>query len=198
MFVFSVTDPVFKAKKTDMTMKTFMKFCLMTALAAMSMTLSAQDKRKSIMYERGYAADVQIGTVLSSSTQYSISTSHGFRFGNGLYVGGGISIGADSFAYNGREHRVLTPVFADIKYSFINRLASPFVALKAGGMCDWTSIGVGYFLRPSLGVDIWNFSISVGCDFNNLRYYGGQGTNGHHNYYSLGMSGVYIGLSYNF
>ena len=58
----------------------------------------------------------------------------------------------------------------DIKYSFMNKLASPFVELKAGGLLDCSAIGLGYMIRPSVGVDIWKFSLHVGVDIQKCAY----------------------------
>lgn len=169
------------------------------AFIIMPNAASAGNGYQSKMYDRGYAADIQIGGGFDSYySQGTLSTSHGYRFGNGLYVGGGIGFGMDGWDMSGVKYRFLVQYFADIKYSFINGLASPFVSLRAGGMYDHASVGTGYMLRPAVGVDIWRISVTLGYDFHNLKYYYGIGSNGNHNYGAMGRSGVYIGLSYNF
>ena len=75
-----------------------------------------------------------------------------------LYVGGGIGLYITPVEMGGYKTRYQVPIFAEIKYSFLDRLVSPFVDLKAGGFYDYTLGGTGYVIRPSIGVDIWRFS----------------------------------------
>lgn len=113
----------------------------------------------SRMYKKGYRADIELSW--ANPNHWGISTSHGKSFGNGLYAGGGAgfnAIMADEVTY-------YTPVFADVKYSFINRLASPFVSAKAGGLIDITNYGIRTFINPALGVDIDRFSIKIGYEY---------------------------------
>lgn len=117
----------------------------------------------SINYERGYRADVELSW--SNRAHWGITSSHGFSFGNGLYVGGGAGFTADFTGGIKEKPTYLVPVFADIKYSFINRLASPFVNLKAGGYADVTNTGIRTFANPSIGVDIARFSIKAGYEY---------------------------------
>lgn len=171
---------------------------MVVALLA-SGAVSAGNRYKSRMYEKGYGADIQIsGAFDTYSKQGVLSTSHGYRFGNGLYVGGGIGFGVDQWDVNENKNRFLVQYFADIKYSFTDRLASPFVTLRAGGMYDYANVGAGYMLRPAVGVDIWRFSLTVGYDFQSLKYYNGQARAGQHYYNTMPVDGIYVGLSYNF
>lgn len=143
---------------------------------------------RSVMYDRGYRADVQVGTIWYDSVIGTVSTSHGYSFGNGLYVGGGIGLYINPVDKGGYSTRYQIPVFAEIRYSFLDRTVSPFVDLKAGGFYDYTLGGAGYSVRPSIGVDIWRFSISAGWDHNRYRWDGAR----------FGDPGWYIGLSYTF
>lgn len=154
--------------------------------------LSSARPYKSMMYDRGYRADVQIGPIwynYGPYTLYTISTSHGYSFGNGLYVGGGIGLYVmpEPVEMHGSKIRYQVPIFAEIKYSFVNWLVSPFVDLKAGGFYDYTLGGTGYVIRPSIGVDIWRFSISAGWNHNRIRWDNGR----------IGNPGWHVGLSYN-
>lgn len=161
---------------------------MMLAFMYSATSMSAQS-HKSPMYEKGYRADVQIGPVIYSDyTLYTLSTSHGYSFGNGLYVGGGIGLYITPVEMGGYKTRYQVPIFAEIKYSFLDRLVSPFVDLKAGGFYDYTLGGTGYVIRPSIGVDIWRFSISAGWDHNRFRWDIGR----------FGNSGWHVGVSYNF
>lgn len=60
----------------------------------------------------------------SSLTSYKrnkqISTTRGYNFGNGLFLGGGTGISFNKWEMNGVNNRILIPVYADIKYSFLS------------------------------------------------------------------------------
>lgn len=127
----------------------------------------------SRMYRKGYRADVELSW--ANPNHWGISTSHGRSFGNGLYAGGG----AGFYAIMADDVTYYTPVFADIKYSFINRLASPFVSAKAGGLIDITNSGIRTFINPALGVDIDRFSIKVGYEYQLGCWGFGKGTHNH-------------------
>ena len=60
--------------------------------------------------------------------------SAGYHFGPHLFFGGGIApgIGLDKSNYSGKT-QVFLPVYADFRWSMLNRLASPYLGL-AGGM----------------------------------------------------------------
>ena len=141
-------------------------------------------------------------------TMPSFSTTHGYNFGNGLFVGGGTGMAFSKWDRNGIKNRITVPVYADIKYSFMNKLASPFVELKAGGVFDCSAVGIGYMLRPTIGVDVWKFSFNVGIDIQNCTYgtpmFTGTGDNRADYTYSgmskamFGNTGIYFGLSFNF
>ena len=105
-----------------------------------------------------------------------------------LGVGDGIGLYITPVEMGGYKTRYQVPIFAEIKYSFLDRLVSPFVDLKAGGFYDYTLGGAGYMIRPSIGVDIWRFSVSAGWDHNRFRWQNG----------GLGNPGWHVGVSYNF
>ena len=127
----------------------------------------------SRMYRKGYRADIELSW--ANSNHWGISTSHGSCFGNGLYVGGGAGFNA----IMDEKVTFYTPIFADIKYSFINRLGSPFVSAKAGGLIDITNSGIRTFINPALGVDISRFSIKVGYEYQFGCWGFGKGSHNH-------------------
>ena len=127
----------------------------------------------SRMYKKGYRADIELSW--ANPNHWGISTSHGRSFGNGLYAGGG----AGFYAIMADDVTFYTPVFADIKYSFINRLASPFVSAKAGGLIDITNSGIRTFINPALGVDIDRFSIKIGYEYSLGCWGFGKGIHNH-------------------
>ena len=138
----------------------------------------------NVGYNRGYRAD--IGLSWANESLWGISSSHGFSFGNGLYVGGGAGFGAELTKKTlatvcaadevvNSEHTYVpesnwnasyfVPVFADIKYSFMKTLATPFVSLKGGAVVDITNNGLRTFANPAVGVDIARFSLKVGYEY---------------------------------
>ncbi len=171
-------------------MKKILLFLLLV-FASGILTVNAQNK--SIYFNKGYRADIQIGTVIDNTMLYSVTTSHGHSFGNGLYLGGGTGLYFGNSNFKENKFRVSIPVFAEIKYSFLNKLASPFIGAKGGGFFDYTDSGCGYIIRPYIGVDIWRFSVSVGWDHTRCIYGGYDNSKTR-----VGNSGISIGLSYNF
>lgn len=92
--------------------------------------------------------------------------------------------------------------------TYMNKLASPFVELKAGGVFDCSAVGIGYMRRPAIGVDVWKFSFNVGIGIQNCTYgtpmFTGTGDNRADYTYSgmskamFGNTGFFWGLSFNF
>lgn len=156
----------------------------------------------SRMYRKGYMANVEL--LWTNLSYWGISTSHGFGFGNGLYVGGGVGFGAEltkatqeASAYcndyvtlpkHNWQPTYFVSAFADVKYSFINRLASPYVALNAGAYGDLTNVGIKGFVNPSIGVDISRFSISVGYEYQIGLWQSSKEINDHHVKCAIGFT----------
>ena len=138
-----------------------------------------------IMYARKYRADIELSW--SDLNTWGITSSHGFSFGNGMYVGGGAGFTAEILSGSSKP-TYLVPVFADIKYSFINMKATPFVSLKAGGYADVTNTGIRTFANPAVGVDISRFSIKVGYEYRLGCWRFGEGISSHHLKCGLGFT----------
>ena len=122
----------------------------------------------NVGYERGYRADIELSW--AGKSVWGIASSHGFSFGNGLYVGGGAGFGAEltkqaDTSESSWNASYFVPVFADIKYSFMKTLASPFVSLRGGAIADITNLGVRTFASPAVGLDIARFSLKVGYEY---------------------------------
>ena len=122
----------------------------------------------NVGYERGYCADIELSW--AGKSVWGIASSHGFSFGNGLYVGGGAGFGAEltkqaDTSESSWNASYFVPVFADIKYSFMKTLASPFVSLRGGAIADITNLGVRTFASPAVGLDIARFSLKVGYEY---------------------------------
>lgn len=153
---------------------------ILSALALSSAVLSAQENSEvvvseetevavkkakgSIMYRQGYRPDIELSW--SSPASWGISTSQGYSFGNGLYLGGGTGFAAEFESFEMKDNPTyLVPVFADIKYSFINSTATPFVSLKAGSYVDVTNSGLRAYANPAVGLDAGRFSIKFGYEY---------------------------------
>ena len=83
----------------------------------------------------------------------------------------------------------ITPVFGDVKYSFMKTLATTFVSMKGGAIADITNAGVRLFASPAVGVDIARFSIKVGYEYQ-LGVWGHLDGQNRHN--------VKLGVAYTF
>lgn len=184
------------------------KFAVVTAICCLIHIVSAQ-AQESILYNKKHVNTVNVGTSLKYYWS-SISVSRGYAFGNGLYLGTGIGIDHMSGGIDNHKNSIFIPIFADIKYSFINRKVSPFVGFKGGVLCDCTSSGIGYMLMPSIGLDLWKFSISTGFEMRNVSYrvetydnvsdniYGDLGPVTGHSGIMIGNNRLKLTLSYTF
>ncbi len=146
----------------------------------------------NVGYNRGYRADIELSW--ANKSVWGISSSHGFSFGNGLYVGGGAGFRAELTKQAGAQGSnwnasYFVPIFADIKYSFMKTLASPFVSLRGGAIADITNLGVRTFASPAVGLDIARFSLKVGYEYQ-LGFWGYL--DGKH------MENVKLGVAYTF
>jgi len=146
----------------------------------------------NVGYNRGYRADIELSW--ADKSVWGITSSHGFSFGNGLYVGGGAGFGAEltkkaKTPESNWNASYFVPVFADIKYSFLNTLATPFVSLKGGAVADITNKGIRTFANPAVGLDIARFSLKVGYEYQ-LGFWGHL--DGEH------MHNIKLGVAYTF
>ena len=139
---------------------------MLPALIVTSNMLFAQEhKNNSPMFDKSYRADVEL--TWQNPHTWGIATSHGYSFGNGLYVGGGAGFIAEFMNYKTKP-TFLLPLFADVKYSFFNKLVTPYVSVKVGGYADVTSTkvqGIRTFANPAIGIDIHRFSFEVGYEY---------------------------------
>ena len=88
-----------------------------------------------------------------------VLTSHGYSSGFGLYVGAGAGL-----IFNTEHYSYLSvPIFADVKYSFIDNDFSPFVSCKVGTVIN-DEFGAGVYCAPSVGVDMKRFSVFLKYD----------------------------------
>lgn len=152
-------------------MKRILVSCVIYALFACNILAQTQMNR-SYLYNRGYKANIQASVLFANNSELSsISSSHGYSFGNGLYLGGGTGIVYSPLRKLNVRNQIIIPFFGVIKYSFLkNAIVSPFVDLVAGGAYNYSSYGTGYLLKPSVGLDVWRFSASVGVGRYAINY----------------------------
>ena len=131
------------------------------ALALGVLSVDAQSK-DYVDYERGYRADIAVST--SISEQYTLSTSHGFSFGNGLYVGGGVGFTAETFLNFEDAPHYLVPLFADVKYTFLNKRVSPFVSARVGGVFNTEYKMNRMLINPMVGINVRHFTVGLGYE----------------------------------
>ena len=131
------------------------------ALALGVLSVDAQTK-DYVDYERGYRVDIAVST--SISEQYTLSTSHGFSFGNGLYVGGGVGFTAETFLNFEDAPHYLVPLFADVKYTFLNKRVSPFVSARVGGVFNTEYKMNRMLINPMVGINVRHFTVGLGYE----------------------------------
>lgn len=176
-------------------------FLVSIALAFIVCSAFAQQANRNYLYNRGYKVNVQSSALFNNVTLTSLTSSHGYSFGNGLYVGGGLGATYSPQDNMNIKNQMILEVFAEVKYSFLkNSIVSPFVDLIAGGAANYSSYGTGYFVKPSVGVDIWRFSIAAGVGRYAINYASeglvndAPGIIG----WTQPTNGVFVSLAYNF
>ena len=133
------------------------KFIISIVLMAAAV-ISANAQNRNIWRNNGYRFNVELSE--TSGDQFAISTSHGYTFNSGLFLGGGVS-----FRYDDAKEHYMTPLYAEGRWSFLKGIVSPFIDAKIGGNINITDgKKSGFYFAPSVGLDIWHFSLSVGYD----------------------------------
>ena len=127
-----------------------------------AISMDAKGEGKNLYYEKGYLGNVAVGGTIGLDYDFgartTLFTSHGYSFGNGAFVGMGTGVIMD---FAGQR---TIPLFADFKYSFLNKTVSPFIDYKMGiSLYDMTYTSL--YVSPSIGFDIGRFSLSVGYVF---------------------------------
>ena len=143
-----------------------MKRMVMCIVAAMIAAVASAQERA---FEEGYSGNVeiQVGTLLDNYLNIGISTSYGYCTSYGLYAG----IGTGIF-YSPEHYSFLSvPVFADIKYSFMESAFSPFVRMRVGTMIDIDDLAAGVYCSPAVGFDIGKVSVSFSYGYNSGQTY---------------------------
>lgn len=127
---------------------------LIIIIAATAVCASAQTNKH---FEKGYSFDIELATARPFD-QNAFSTSHGYSFGNGLFVGGGAA-----FEYIVSAKSFMTPVFAEARWSISDSTVSPYIDLRAG-YAVIAEHKDSFYIAPTVGLDIFRFSIFAGWD----------------------------------
>lgn len=127
------------------------------ATAALICGAKAQAQNTNTYFKKGYTFDIEL-SVANNFDESAFTTSHGYSFGNGLFIGGGLG-----FEYVRSDAAYMTPVFAELKWSWFDFIASPYVDARVGYMVTNNNHNSFYF-SPSVGLDVSKVSLFVGWD----------------------------------
>ena len=133
-------------------------------------------------YKKGFTSQIEAGALIHEgfAGEYA-NISSGYNILPGLFTGIGVGIKNQSFKTPSSTKSVHVPVYAHLKYSFLNKTVSPFVDLKGGIVSDFSGsikkmpeaypkYGCGHFFRVGIGVDYKRYSLYFGDDWAQLSY----------------------------
>lgn len=91
-------------------------------------------------------------------TTFSITTIHGVQLNSHMFVGGGVSLDVANDSYYD-ETAVTLPVFADFRYSFLNKRVTPYVEERLGysagdlsGLYEGIFVGCDFAIKPKFAI----------------------------------------------
>lgn len=181
------------------------KFVLLTLLCLFtSVTQISAQEYKNYSYKRGFAGQVEMGILANGGILGNyIEASSGYNVLPGLFSGIGIGVKNQKF-YEPGPKSLLIPVYAQLRYSILNKTISPFIDCRAGMLMDYTHIvrvvhsesyplhnSCGHFFKVAAGIDYKRFALSFGEDWGYLP------TRGDHPV-ALSEYAWTIGLAYKF
>lgn len=160
---------VYIIKTNSKLKKTMKRSLLLIAFVCVAFVASAQSPTS------GYRSYVDLGHSFatkgdtryydSSESHIDISTSHGYSHKGLFYVGGGVGL---TSMYSWGFEILALPIFADVRgFLPTNGVVKPYVGLRAGVSCGLTlviggaTMGTGFYLNPSLGVEIDRVDLSL-------------------------------------
>lgn len=163
------------------------KTLLLTAIALFASTgMSFAQRNTNPSFTRGVAGQVEAGALFHEgfAGEY-VNVSSGYNVLPGLYAGVGVGIKNQRFnTPSPSEKSFFVPTFIQLRYSFLNRTLSPYIDLKGGLVSDFSSSvrtspwpdhlpshGCGHFFRVGFGVDYKRYSLYLGEDWAQVRYY---------------------------
>lgn len=155
-----------------MNMKKLMFLSAVLAFIVSSLSVSAKSRAGNLYYQDRYVGNVNfnIGGTIGHRDELSLLTTHGWAFGNGLFFGGGTGI-LFPLEFGDRDRGISIPVFADTRYSVMDRNVSPFFELKFGIAYSMELGSTGLLASPSMGIDIGRWSVSVSYIFQAYNAY---------------------------
>lgn len=131
---------------------------LFIMMLAFTCNVNAQKNRYSY-HNTGYWGNIEAvgGTLFTGGSDIGVSTVHGARLGNGLAMGIGVAVYCD---INELYYEYSVPIFLETKYSPFKSGKSPYISLRTGfSVNDYHY--TGFYLSPSIGVDIDRLSLFV-------------------------------------
>ena len=110
-------------------------------------------------YRQGFSFEVESGYA-DNGGYFDISS--GCNIIHGLYVG--LGGGYERHDFDGKLH-TMVPAFIQARYSFLDKVVSPFFDFKVGVLTDFSDQAVGHFFRPAIGVEYRHLGVKVGYDW---------------------------------
>ena len=131
-------------------------FILFILSIIISMSVFAQN-HVNPSYRQGFSFEVESGYA-DNGGYFDISS--GCNVIHGLYLGGGY----ERHDFDGKLH-TMVPAFIQARYSFLDKVVSPFFDFKVGVLTDFSDQAVGHFFRPAIGVEYRHLGVKVGYDW---------------------------------
>jgi len=133
-------------------------FILFILSIIISMSVFAQN-HVNPSYRQGFSFEVESGYA-DNGGYFDISS--GCNIIHGLYVG--LGGGYERHDFDGKLH-TMVPAFIQARYSFLDKVVSPFFDFKVGVLTDFSDQAVGHFFRPAIGVEYRHLGVKVGYDW---------------------------------
>ena len=118
-------------------------------------------------YRQGFSFEVESGYA-DNGGYFDISS--GCNIIHGLYVGLGTGYERHNFNAIKNTLHTMVPAYIQARYSFLDKIVSPFIELKAGIKSDFSYDATGHFFRPAIGVEYRHFGLKVGYDWAQINY----------------------------
>lgn len=181
------------------------KFVLLTLLCLFTSVAHISAQRvMNHSYKRGFVGQVEMGILANKGNLGNyVGASSGYIVFPGFFSGIGIGVKNLKF-YEPGPKSLLIPVYAQLRYSILNKTISPFIDCRAGMLMDYTHIvrvvhsesyplhnSCGHFFKAAVGLDYKRFALSFGEDWNYLPTHGDYPV-------ALSKYAWIIGLTYKF
>ena len=147
-------------------------------LSLVALSLSAKDKLP--FYDRGYAGNVELGSLVKSYPYATLSTTQGYSFGKGWFVGLGGAFESGLYGRNLKEvdtmedfpyeGDMMVKLFLDLRKTFALSSVNLFTDVKLGTVRD-LALDISWwdaFVRPSAGI-VFGRHLAVSADMDWTR-----------------------------